>query len=194
MKKKFITILLLIFSFQSLIKADDIREFEIEGISIGDSLLDHFDAKKIEDGISKTLYKSDKFVKVDLRSSEFEKYEVIQFHVKKNSNYTIYGLSGGIFVDDIKDCHKRMTEVDNDLSDIFKNFYREETGTTKHRADSSGKSTFKSIYYFLDNGDGFRVSCFDWSEKFTQERNYYDHLKLNIFTEEFRLWIINEAY
>ena len=192
--KIFIKFFFIILCFHSSSAADDIRDFEIEGISIGDSLLEHFDAKKIEEGISKTLYKSDKFVKVDLRSSEFEKYEVLQFHVKKNSNYTIYMLSGGIFVEDIKDCHKRMAEVDNDLSDIFKNLYREETGPTKHRADSSGKSTFKSIYYFLDNGDGFRVSCFDWSEKFTQERNYYDHLKLNIFTEEIRSWIINEAY
>ena len=33
----FLSILILIFSFQSWTKADDIRDFEIEGISIGDS-------------------------------------------------------------------------------------------------------------------------------------------------------------
>jgi hypothetical protein len=38
----FLAILFFIFSFQSLTKADDINEFEIEGISIGDSLLQHF--------------------------------------------------------------------------------------------------------------------------------------------------------
>ena len=32
-------VLVLTFNFQSLTKADDIRDFEIEGISIGDSLL-----------------------------------------------------------------------------------------------------------------------------------------------------------
>ena len=37
----FISIIILIFSFQSLSKADDIRDFEIEGISVGDSLLNH---------------------------------------------------------------------------------------------------------------------------------------------------------
>ena len=35
----FIAVLVLIFSFQSWTKADDIRDFEIEGMSIGDSLL-----------------------------------------------------------------------------------------------------------------------------------------------------------
>ena len=43
----FIAVLVLIFSFQSLARADDIRDFEIEGMSIGDSLLDHFSKKKI---------------------------------------------------------------------------------------------------------------------------------------------------
>ena len=191
---RIILISILLVCIQSFSQAQNIKEFEIEGISVGDSLLDFFDAEKIKSGISKNLYKSDKFVKVDLRSPKFETYEVLQFHVKKNSNYTISMISGGIFFDDINDCHEKMIEMDKDVSDIFKNLDREESGPTKHRADASGKSTFKSIYYYLDNNDGFRVSCFDWSEKFTKEKNYFDHLKLTIFTDEIRLWIINEAY
>ena len=38
----FLTVLLLLFYFQLGSKADDIREFEIEGMSVGDSLLDFF--------------------------------------------------------------------------------------------------------------------------------------------------------
>ena len=41
-------ILILLFNLQSLTKADDIRDFEIEGISIGDSLLDHFNKEIID--------------------------------------------------------------------------------------------------------------------------------------------------
>ena len=41
MKKLFIIIIIFI-SFQSLTKADDIRDFQIEGVSIGDSLLNFF--------------------------------------------------------------------------------------------------------------------------------------------------------
>ena len=44
----FIAVLVLIFSLQSWTKADDISDFEIEGMSIGDSLLDHFDENKIK--------------------------------------------------------------------------------------------------------------------------------------------------
>ena len=35
----FLSLIIIIFSVQSLCKADDITDFEIEGISIGDTLL-----------------------------------------------------------------------------------------------------------------------------------------------------------
>ena len=45
--KIFILILILIFSYQSWTKASDIRDFEIEGMSIGDSMLEYFDRNEI---------------------------------------------------------------------------------------------------------------------------------------------------
>ena len=46
--KRLLLILILTFSFQTLTKADDMSEFEIEGISIGDSALDFFSKEDIE--------------------------------------------------------------------------------------------------------------------------------------------------
>ena len=46
--KRLLLILILTFSFQSLTKADDIRDFEIEGMSIGDSALDYFSNNEIK--------------------------------------------------------------------------------------------------------------------------------------------------
>ena len=40
--KKIITIFLIIFSFQNWTKADEITDFEIEGITVVNSLLDFF--------------------------------------------------------------------------------------------------------------------------------------------------------
>ena len=37
--KRIFLIIILTFSFQTLINADDIKDFEIDGMSIGDSLL-----------------------------------------------------------------------------------------------------------------------------------------------------------
>ena len=44
----FLTILVLIFSLQTWTKADDIRDFEIESMSIGDSLLNYMNINEIK--------------------------------------------------------------------------------------------------------------------------------------------------
>ena len=46
--RTFLLVLILIFGLQSWTKADDIRDFQLEGMSIGDSLLDYFSKKEIE--------------------------------------------------------------------------------------------------------------------------------------------------
>ena len=53
--KKLIIIFIFIFNFQSFTWADDIRDFEIEGISVEDSLLDFFSEEKIINS-EKTIY------------------------------------------------------------------------------------------------------------------------------------------
>ena len=57
MKKLFIIFIFFI-SFQTLSKADDIRDFEIEGMSVGDSLLDYMSINQIKN--SKRNYFNDK--------------------------------------------------------------------------------------------------------------------------------------
>ena len=51
------------FSFQSWAKADDIRDFQIEGISLGDSLLDFYTKEEIDKSLPNVSYypKSKKF-------------------------------------------------------------------------------------------------------------------------------------
>ena len=46
--KKFLGIIILSLCFISSVQADDIRDFQIEGISVGDSLLNFYSEKKIK--------------------------------------------------------------------------------------------------------------------------------------------------
>ena len=46
--KKFLAILILIFTLPTPSQADDIRDFQIEGMSVGDSLLDFMTENEIE--------------------------------------------------------------------------------------------------------------------------------------------------
>ena len=74
-------------SFQSWVKADDISDFQIEGMSIGDSLLDFYSKAEIEDALQLTQYPaSDKFIIYTFRNEErFEK----PFCRKKNLSVRI---------------------------------------------------------------------------------------------------------
>ena len=48
--KKLFAVFILIFTLQTPSQADDIRDFQIEGVNIGDSLLDYFSEEKIIGG------------------------------------------------------------------------------------------------------------------------------------------------
>ena len=93
--KVLITLFLIIFSFQFSSNADDIRDFQIEGISIGDSALEFFDKKEIEERKKIGFVYTDKtfFSATFYNKDFFEKYHNIQLHIKANdSKYIIYKL------------------------------------------------------------------------------------------------------
>ncbi len=198
MKFKIFSIILIVtLSLQSLVKADDIRQFEIEGISIGDSLLNYFSEEEILKNI-KWHYNDDKtnnkFVIVefyDLKS--LEHYHGIQFGIKtEDKNYKIYVIAGAIlYENNINDCYLKMKEIDNELSIIFKDSARQESKDAIYRGDKSGKSTFSSIYYFFDDNNknasrkaNASVQCYDFDEEYSSS----DNLRVGIRSSEFRDW------
>ena len=100
MKKLSTYLFLLLFSFQTSSWADDIRDFQIEGMGIGDSLLDYFSENEIK-GWHKTLYPaSKKFHQIEAgaSNSSFELYDDVGFHIKSNDKkYIIASLKGAKF-------------------------------------------------------------------------------------------------
>jgi len=73
---KLLLILILTLSFQSLINADDIRDFEIEGMSIGDSALDFFSKTQIIKG-TRDYYNDKTFTVVENNKLAFFKTKFI---------------------------------------------------------------------------------------------------------------------
>ena len=62
-------VLVLTFSLQSWTHAEDITEFEIDGISVGDNLFDHYSKKEIKEG-RLYEYKDSKFVGLQLNTKK----------------------------------------------------------------------------------------------------------------------------
>ena len=190
--KKFIAILILIFVLQTPSQADDIRDFQIEGMSIGDSLLDYFSEEEIKKN-KVNYYNSEEFVPVYIEdSSKFNNYNGVQFHYKKNDkNFKIFALSGIIwFKNNINDCHRKMKEIDKELTDLFTNAEKDNRGTQSHDADKSGKSKIKKIVFTFKSGDDTSISCTDWTKKM----KYPDNLKVSLGKKELITWIKTKAY
>ena len=103
----FLSVLILVFCLQSLSKADDISDFQIEGISIGDSLLDFVDINYINSD-KEYLYKSKDYFVVEIRKN-FEKFDSVQVSIKdKDKKYIIQALAGKIFYrnNNINECYQ----------------------------------------------------------------------------------------
>ena len=75
--KRLLLILILALGVQTLTKADDIKDFQIEGMSIGDSLLDFFSKDKIE------IEKKNKY------SFKYKNNEYVQIGASSNKSYLL---------------------------------------------------------------------------------------------------------
>ena len=120
---RLLLILILTFSFQTLIKADDIKDFQIEGMSIGDSALDFFSKEQIKKN-SKNYFKNKKYTPVQNdQLSFFKTYDAVDFAFKTNDKkYTIQSIAGVLFYDkNVKDCYKKMDKIIAEMDELFPN-------------------------------------------------------------------------
>jgi len=190
MKKLSTYLFLILFSFHTSSLVADIRDFEIDGIAIGDSLLDYFFEKEIKDNIvTNPIIKSKKFTYVQTNSRNSKIYDEFDFWYKTNDkNYEIHSISGIIYYDkNIDGCYKTLKEMSYKLSVMFKDLIIKSwtQDSIKHPADKSGKSTLKRIYYDFKSGDSAMISCTDWSSKM----DYPDYLVIIFDSKEFIKWI-----
>jgi hypothetical protein len=194
--KKLILIIIFILSFQSLGRANDIRDFEIEGISIGDSALNFFTKDIIEKNVY-DYYKDKTFSPVQTQNLPFyEIYDYVDFDFKTNDkNFIIHALYGTIsYENNISDCYKQM----DDIVIIMKNLFEDSATMVEEKAekrpektgDPTGKTIATSVSFWFDNGDRASVTCYDYSNEYGGE----DNLSVGVQTHEQNEFLFNKAY
>ena len=192
----FIAVVLLILSLQSWTKADDISDFQIEGISIGDSLLDYFSEEEIltQKKITGFLYPNKDYFTARLPNNFGNIYEYFQFQIKDNDpKYIIYSVEGINFFNDMKTCRKDHKKIYSDIKDLFPKS-KEKTIDEKHSADPTGKSWAYETQLYLKNGGAILISCYDWSDEITANKGMLDNLKVIIDSKEFNEWLNTKAF
>ena len=187
--KRLLQILFILLTIHNYTLADDIQDIEIEGMSIGDSLLSHFSEQIIKNNL-KDYYKNKKIsiTEIDIKS---DIYDSIQVHFWSDDKlYKIIGIDGlKFFSKNIETCFTKQKLVANEIETILQNV-KKNVYDKKHAGDVSGESKTKNIDFIFNSGDFVNIACYDWSKAM----RYTDHLRVAVVTKEFDDWLYDEAF
>ena len=198
MSKKLLGIVVLGLLFISApSKADDISDFEIEGMSVGDSLLDYFSESDIKKN-NKNYLKNNKYTSVGF-TNVGQTYHKLEFaFLSTDKNYKLAGISGiNLYEFNFQDCIAKKKEISTSIEDLFKNELESNLveridKEMKHTAYPSGNSmAYLSAFSFLKSKDIVVIACINFSEKDT---DHIDHLRVDIYTSSYDYFLTYEAY
>jgi hypothetical protein len=204
MKKLLVLLLSILFLCPLSVFAKDISDFEIEGISIGDSLLDFMTKEEILEEIEKTkndylwLKEPNKYAEVYL-FKDFPTYDAISFFIKnnstnqyvtdKNEKFPIVFVRGLIdYTEDFDSCIQKKDEIIGVLTKMFPNLQLEEVKKS-HSADSSGNSKVEGSVIYFSSISNIQAQCNDFEESFRIENKLTEGLSVAILSEEISEWL-----
>ena len=195
--KRLLLILILTFSFQNLAKADDISDFEIEGMSIGDSLLDYMSKSKIKKEIKftknhyKYLKNSTKYREAYIfQSNNFNTYKNASLMFKENDkDYKILFIRGmKDYIENLSGCFSQLDEIAKEIEKSIPNLIKD-VREGKSKLDESGKSKSYNTYFTLSSGDEIILICNNWDEKLRIKNNWTEGLSVILRTKEIGNWL-----
>ena len=159
--KKFLGIVFLGLFLITPSQADDIRDFEIEGMSIGDKLLNYSNFNKVDEG---------EFIKVALAKDN--DYSLSVFYQKNDSEKIIQGIEA-IYYQNLSSCLESKKKASEDELII------------NSEVINMGKIVLDSIkinksFYIMTNGF-LDLTCY-------QDGNKREEFKISIQNDIFRYW------
>jgi hypothetical protein len=195
MKKLSTYLFLVLFSSSAPSFADDIRDFQIEELAIGDSLLNIFSKEEI-DSIEPTYYPdSRKFHDLPIVSHKFKDYDQVSFGLKRDDEkYIIYSLSGDLYYEnDFKNCMKKKEEILKEATSLFTKQKRSDYRYVYSEIDD-GKSFSEITDFIFKDKSRLRIFCTDWTLETERKREFSDMLSVNAVSYEYFKWLNKEAY
>ena len=192
MKKLLVLLFSLCFLSSPSVFADDISDFEIEGISLGDSLLDFLSYGEIITNKVNYFQDERQYYVVSSGNLKLKKFDSIEFYLKKNDNKFIikYFASFKFYPNNFNDCKTKKQKIVSEIKSVLNNAKMVDDGTFSHAYDKSGKSKQTRTNFYI-NSDYVSVECLMWSQEIKNiHPNWTDNLGLIVGTDEVMQWII----
>ena len=175
--------LILTFSFQFLTKADDIEDFEIEGMSVGQSLLNHISVEKIENNII-PYFKDKRKYYVIKYVENLNLYDDLEIYLKSDdNNYIIKSISAGLYPDNLKECLKSKDDIVKNIKSSL-NIEFKESNYNHHYYKNT--VTYNSVTTV--KGGFIRVECIYYDLKDKAKHDVIDNLSIVSKSNEIEKW------
>ena len=156
--------------FNTPLKADDIRNFEIEGMSIGDSLLSYMNKNLIVNEINNkdiSYYYEDDFVSIstwEIRNN-FKKYDDVGVVLKIGDNqHKIFALEGTLYMEEnsnIQKCYNKQNKIALDVKNSLNLENNGDTWFVKKENLYKHQRSVRYIDFDLSDGGSIRVTCYE---------------------------------
>ena len=191
----FILFLVLTLNFQSWVSADDIGDFEIDGIGINKSLLNYLSQSEIDFALQNpTYYKNNEFVVIFINKLS-KTYDRLQVTFKPNDNtYKIHSIDGVLDFDrNIEKCLKQKKTIIEDLETMFEDFDRVDEDSP-FAPDKSGRSKSFGTWFFLKNKGYISINCVEMSDSIRKLNGWTDELSISVTSKELEDFLRGNPY
>tara|TARA_Y100000768_G_C23973307_1_gene681684 strand:+ start:1421 stop:2005 length:585 start_codon:yes stop_codon:yes gene_type:complete len=194
MIKILILVFILIFNIQSWTKADDIRDFEIEGMSVGDSALNFVD-KITLDSKNSYMWEDKKYGSYAAESNGNDIYDYWQiFYLDNDQKYIIQYISGFNYITDLEECNKTKKNIVFEIKNLIPDSDFTDFGKIPHPGDSTGKSQAYKVQFKLKDKSEIMVTCTVFSKKYKETWSLGNTLSVSAHSKKFSNYLLNEAY
>lgn len=179
-------------SYQSWAMTDDIKDFQIEGISISDSLLSFMERKYLND--NKEYFSSANFgVKKEyswifLDINKLTNYDAVRIYFKSSDKkYLAQNISGyKYFQNDIASCKSFKSILIKDVEQIAKDFIKKEYPHYKLKGIDGTRDM--TVFSFKDTS-AIKLICYDYKlDKYT------DRFTLSLGSSDWRDFQNNRSH
>tara|TARA_B100001996_G_scaffold10460_1_gene8845 strand:+ start:444 stop:1070 length:627 start_codon:yes stop_codon:yes gene_type:complete len=195
--KKFLWIVLISFFLNAKAHTDNIKDFNIENISIGDSALDYFTEKQIENSEIDWFNYSYKDYSTSLLPGKGI-YDWFKLTYRNNDDYfKILGIVGIIVKKKYisEECNYQLDTAALEISKIFKDAQKEQKQIYNivydpskifQEPNSTGKSMATSILFNFKDEGKIILSCYDMDKKVNEinspikDINQFDTFRIDV--------------
>ena len=195
--KKILGVVFLCFFFSTNAHSNNIKDFKIENISIGDSALDYFTESQLDNSELDWFNYSYKEYSTSLLPGKgiYDWFKIT--YKNEDYNYIIEGLVGIVVKKKYEEdkCNKQLDSTAFDLSKLFKNTKPEEKKSYKvvyepskifQKPNLSGKSKLTIISFDFKQQGKIILSCYDMDKETNEidspikDINQFDTFRIDV--------------